>query len=44
MSGLLFITILVAAIVLLDVLAVRYGVDSRSESQDPRSPVRGISL
>ena len=44
MSGLLFITVVIAAIVLLDVLALRYGVDSRSESQDPRSPVRGISL
>ena len=44
MSGLLFITALFAALVLLDVLALRYGVDSRSESQDPRSPVRGISL
>jgi len=44
MSGLLFIAIVVTAIVLLDVIALRFGVDSRQESRDPRSPVRGISL
>lgn len=44
MSGLLFIVLVVAAIIALDVLALWFGVDSRSESQDPRSPVRGISL
>jgi hypothetical protein len=44
MSGLLFMAVVIAALVILDVLALRYGVDSRSESQDPRSPVRGISL
>ncbi|HET9851390.1 MAG TPA: hypothetical protein VFP56_02660 [Candidatus Limnocylindrales bacterium] len=44
MSGLLFVAVIIAAIVLLDVLALRYGVDSRSESQDPRSPVRGITV
>lgn len=44
MSGLLFIVIVVAAIVVIDVLAQRFGVDSRSESRDPRSPVRGISV
>jgi len=44
MGGLLFIAIVVTAIVLLDVIALRFGVDSRQESRDPRSPVRGISL
>lgn len=44
MSGLLFIVLIVAAIVVIDWLALRYGVDSRSESRDPRSPVRGISV
>jgi hypothetical protein len=44
MSGLLFITVVVAAIVLIDVIALRFGVDSRDQSRDPRSPVRGISL
>jgi hypothetical protein len=44
MSGLLFIAVVVAAIVVVDVLALRFGVDSRQDSRDPRSPVRGISL
>jgi hypothetical protein len=44
MSGLLFILVVVAAIVVIDWLALRYGVDSRFESRDPRSPVRGISI
>ena len=43
MSGLLFIAVVVTAIVIFDILAQRFGVDSRAESQDPRSPVRGIS-
>ena len=43
MSGLLFIAAVVVAIVIFDMLAQRFGVDSRSESRDPRSPVRGIS-
>ena len=43
MSGLLFIIVMVGAIVVLDILAQRYGVDSRFESRDPRAPVRGIS-
>ena len=43
MSGLLFIILLVGAIVVLDILAQRFGVDSRHESTDPRSPVRGIT-
>ena len=34
--------IVVAALVLLDVLALRFGVDSRMESVDPRSPAGGI--
>jgi hypothetical protein len=44
MSGLIFITAIIVAIVIFDVLAQRFGVDSRSESRDPRSPVRGISI
>lgn len=44
MSGLLFITAVIAAIVLFDVLVQRFGVDSRPESTDPRSPVRGITV
>lgn len=44
MSGLIIILAMVLALVIIDVLALRYGVDSRDESRDPRSPVRGISL
>ena len=44
MSGLIIIVAMVLAIVIFDVLASRYGVDSRQESQDPRSPVREISI
>ncbi len=44
MSGLMFIGLILIGIVILDVLAQRYGVDSRSESHDSRSPVRGISI
>ena len=44
MSGLLFIAAVVIAIVIFDILAQRFGVDSRSESRDPRSPVRGITV
>ena len=44
MSGLLFIAAVAAAIAILDILAQRYGVDSRPESSDPRAPVRGITV
>jgi hypothetical protein len=44
MGGLMFISLIMIAIVILDVLALPYGVDSRDESRDPRSPVRGISI
>jgi hypothetical protein len=44
MSGLLFIAAVVTAIIIFDILSQRFGVDSRSESRDPRSPVRGISV
>jgi hypothetical protein len=43
MSALLVITVIIGAVLLLDVLAVWFGVDSRPESSDPRSPVRGIN-
>ena len=42
MSGLIIILAVVVALVVLDVLALRYGVDSREGSTDPRSPARGI--
>jgi hypothetical protein len=44
MSGLLFIGAIVSAIAVLDVLALRFGVDSRPESRDYRAPARGISF
>jgi hypothetical protein len=44
MSGLLFIIVTIAAIAAVDWLALRFGVDSRAESRDPRSPVRGITI
>ncbi len=43
MSGLIILLVALAALVIFDLLAVRYGVDSRPESDDPRAPVRGIS-
>ncbi|HEV8490352.1 MAG TPA: hypothetical protein VGQ58_11255 [Candidatus Limnocylindrales bacterium] len=44
MEGLLVFGVVVVALGLLDVLALRFGVDSRLESDDPRSPARGITL
>ena len=44
MSGLIILLAVLLAVVIFDVLASRYGVDSRRESRDPRSPVRGISV
>ena len=41
MSALIILGIIVG-LLMLDVLAVSYGVDSRIGSTDPRSPVRGI--
>jgi hypothetical protein len=43
MSGLIILLAIVLTVVIIDLLAMRYGVDSRYESRDPRSPVRGIS-
>jgi hypothetical protein len=42
MSAVIIIGIVVGLVVL-DLLAQAYGVDSRPESMDPRSPVRGIN-
>lgn len=43
MSALIVILAVIVGLVVLDVLAQSHGVDSRPESMDPRSPVRGIS-
>lgn len=42
MEGILILLAIVVGFVLLDVLAVRSGVDSRSESNDPHSPAGGL--
>ena len=44
MSGLLFIAAIMTAIVVFDVFAAQFGVDSREESRDHRAPVRGITF
>ena len=44
MDGLVLLILIVGALVLLDVLAFRFGVDSRPGFGDPRQPERGISL
>jgi hypothetical protein len=41
-EGLLVLGSIIGALGLLDLLAMRFGVDSRLESVDPRSPVGGI--
>jgi hypothetical protein len=41
-EGVLVLGFITGALALLDVLALRFGVDSRPGSTDPRRPVRGI--
>jgi len=42
MDVLLFLIAIVAAFALLDMTAIRTGVDSRDGSMDPSSPIGGI--
>jgi hypothetical protein len=44
MEGLLVLGLVVAALAVLSTLAILFGVDSRPDSMDPRSPARGISI
>ena len=45
MAGLIILLAgLLAIILIFDILAQTHGVDSRPESEDPRGPVRGISI
>jgi hypothetical protein len=44
MEGLLVFGFLIGALATLGILAVRFGVDSRDGSTDPRIPERGIAL
>jgi hypothetical protein len=41
MGPLVIVAIVIAAIVVFDMLALRFGVDSRVDSLDPRHPARG---
>jgi len=43
MSGLIILLVALGAIVLFDLLAQTYGVDSRPDFEDPRAPARGIT-
>ena len=42
MGGLFILIVGLVALFVLDLLAQRYGVDSRPESDDPRASVRGL--
>jgi hypothetical protein len=44
MEGLLVFGFLIGALGSLGVLALRFGVDSREGSSDPRGPERGITV
>jgi hypothetical protein len=44
MDGLFLIFAILAALVGFDVLAARFGVDSREQSSDPRTNAPGITL
>jgi hypothetical protein len=44
MEGLLVFGFLIGALGSLGVLALRFGVDSREGSSDPRAPERGITV
>lgn len=43
MEGLFVLGIVVAALGLFDMLALRFGVDSREGSTDPRRPIRDLA-
>jgi hypothetical protein len=44
MEGLLVLGFLMGAVATLGVLALRFGVDSRDGSTDPRVPERGLTI
>ena len=43
MSALIVILVVVVGLVVFDIMSEAYGVDSRRESRDPRSPAGGIN-
>jgi hypothetical protein len=44
MATLVIFAVIVAAIAAFDVLAFRFGVDSRTDSLDPRYPTRAATI
>ena len=44
MGALVIFAVVIAAIAVFDILAVRFGVDSRVDSLDPRHPARGAAI
>jgi hypothetical protein len=44
MGALVIFAIVIAAIVVFDMLALRFGVDSRVDSLDPRHPARAAAI
>ena len=45
MAGLIILLAgMLAIIIIFDILAQTHGVDSRPEFEDPRAPVRGITI
>ncbi|MEX2010652.1 MAG: hypothetical protein WEF51_00290 [Chloroflexota bacterium] len=44
MEGLLILGFLIGAVATVGLLALRFGVDSRDGSTDPRVPERGLSI
>ena len=44
MGALVIFAIVIAAIVVFDMLALRFGVDSRVDSLDPRHPARRAAI
>ena len=44
MGALVIFAIVIAAIAIFDVLALRFGVDSRIDSLDPRRPARAAAI
>ncbi|HVL54114.1 MAG TPA: hypothetical protein VM344_07605 [Vitreimonas sp.] len=44
MEGLFMFGLVVVVLAMLAVLALRFGVDSRPGSGDPRAPLRGITV
>ena len=44
MGALIIFAVVIAAIAVVDILALRFGVDSRVDSLDPRHPARGAAI